>query len=247
MRVLLWSELFWPYVGGAELFVARLMVALRERGHEFLVVTSHDYLDLPDEARYEGIPIHRLPLRSVLASRDLKRLREVKQRVAALKRTFAPDVVHASAVGPSLFFHLRTIDAHAAPWLFTLTQEVLPSQAAGQGTLLYQALVSASWVAGCSETVLAQARRLAPEITPRSSPIRNCVDLPTRSPSAVPAGPPRLLCLGRLVHAKGFDVALAAFATLVQRFPTLRLTMAGDGAARHELERQVAALGLEGA
>ena len=41
MRVLIWSELFWPHVGGAEVFTARLCRALGERGHEFAVATSH--------------------------------------------------------------------------------------------------------------------------------------------------------------------------------------------------------------
>ena len=53
MRVLVWSELFWPYIGGPE-----------------LLVTSHDYLQLPDEDSYEGIPVHRLPLRAALEDPD---------------------------------------------------------------------------------------------------------------------------------------------------------------------------------
>ena len=55
---------------------------------------------------------------------------------------------------------------------------------------------------------------------------------------------PRLLCLGRLIPAKGFDMALTAFSTLTGRYPDVRLTIAGDGAVRGELERQAADLGL---
>jgi glycosyltransferase involved in cell wall biosynthesis len=245
MRVLVWSDLFWPYIGGPELLVARLMLELRERGHEFLVVTSHDYLELPDEATYEGIPVHRLPFRAAIAGRDLDQLQGARRRVAEVKREYAPDLVHATVVGPSLFFHLRTADVHPAPWLAGLQTEVLGGQWDGEGTLLYQAMLSATWVAACSQTVLAQARRLAPEITARSSVIRNGVDV-----AAAPGEPPRaprLLCLGRLLPAKGFDLALTALATLLGRFPALRLTIAGDGTARRELEQQAAALGVEGA
>ena len=46
MRVLFWSEHFWPYMGGAEVWGLRLVLALRDRGYEFFVVTSHDYLCL---------------------------------------------------------------------------------------------------------------------------------------------------------------------------------------------------------
>lgn len=246
-RVLVWSDLFWPYVGGPELSVARLMLELRERGYEFLVVTSHDYLDLPDEASYEGIPVHRLPFRAAIRGQDLSAARGARQAAADLKRAFAPDLVHTTTIGPSLAFHLQTLDAHPAPWLVRLATEVLPSQANGRGTLLQQALRSAAWVVGVSSAVLAQARRLAPEIARHSSVIRHGVDLSVEPRDESPSKVPRLLCLGRLVDAKGFDVALTAFAALVDRYPRLRLTIAGDGSARSELEQQATELGLEDA
>jgi glycogen(starch) synthase len=57
---------------------------------------------------------------------------------------------------------------------------------------------------------------------------------------------PRLLCVGRLVPAKGFDLALAALASIIGRYPNLRMVMAGDGPMRTQLERQAAQLGLSG-
>lgn len=53
-----------------------------------------------------------------------------------------------------------------------------------------------------------------------------------------------MLCLGRMSQEKGFDLALAAFAPLVKRFPHARLVFAGDGPTRHKLEQQAAALGV---
>jgi len=44
----------------------------------------------------------------------------LRGRVAALKRAFAPDVVHANDVGPSLLLHLQTAAGHPSPWLLTL-------------------------------------------------------------------------------------------------------------------------------
>jgi glycosyltransferase involved in cell wall biosynthesis len=244
VRVLVWSDLFWPYIGGPEVLAAALLPKLRERGHEFLVLTSHDYLELPDEATHRGIPIERLPLRAALDQRDLAGLRAAREAVAERKRAFAPDLVHAIGVGPSLFFHLRTAEAHPAPWVIWLQSEVLASQSEGQDTLLLEVMRSADWVAACSETVLAQGRRVMPEIAARSSVIRNAVAAAPEPPEELPRVP-RLLCLGRLMPAKGFDVALTAFATLAPRFPSLRLTIAGDGAARGELERQAASLEID--
>jgi len=56
--------------------------------------------------------------------------------------------------------------------------------------------------------------------------------------------PPRLLCLGRLAPEKGFDLALEAFGMIVHLFPRARLLIAGDGAARDELEHRAAKQGI---
>ena len=61
MRVLFWTDVYWPLIGGTELLSAKLVSALRGRGHQFLVVTSNAGLDLPGEAVHEGVPIRRLP------------------------------------------------------------------------------------------------------------------------------------------------------------------------------------------
>jgi glycosyltransferase involved in cell wall biosynthesis len=244
MRVLFWSELFWPYIGGAEVFGAGLVAALRRRGHDLAVVTSHDQMDLPDEGRYEGVPVYHFPFRAAIAGRDLGLFREALRGAARLKSDFAPDLIHANGVGPSLIFHLRTAAASRARLLVTLQQEVLTAQAGG--TLLEQALRAADWVTGCSAAALSQARALLPEISSRSSLIYNSVEAPGVLPAPPPACP-RLLCLGRLVPAKGFDLALSAFALLRGRFPDARLLVAGDGPMRDELQRQAAALKVEDA
>jgi glycogen(starch) synthase len=88
------------------------------------------------------------------------------------------------------------------------------------------------------------ARRIVPEIAPRSSLIHFGFDARDVPPEPLPLDEPRLLCLGRHVFEKGFDLALKAFSTLVDRFPKLRLIIASDGPARPDLERQAVRLGL---
>lgn len=115
MRVLFWSEQFWPTVGGVEIFASRLLPALCERGYEVIVVTSHGSLDLPDRDRYRGIPIFRFPFYQALAERNIAQMMELKRQVIELKRSFHPDLVHLNLTGPSVYFHLQTADAHLAP------------------------------------------------------------------------------------------------------------------------------------
>ena len=70
--------------------------------------------------------------------------------------------------------------------------------------------------------------------------------MPDVPPAPLPWNPPRFLCLGQLLPHKGFDFALRAFATIVERRPEARLTIAGDGTSFGDLLRQATSLGLDG-
>jgi len=245
MRVLLWSELYWPHVGGAELFLANLARALGPRGHEFLLVTSHHDIDLPDDDEHEGVPIRRLPFRAAVETGDVRRFPALVQRAAAIRREFMPDLVHLNAVGPSAFFALQSARVRRVPLLVTLQQEVLASQAGQAGTLLSRVFDAADWIAACSGAVLDQVRGVHPALASRSSCVYNGLEPPALAPAPLPS-PPRLLCLGRLVPAKGFDIALRAFARLAPVHPAVTLAIAGDGVERAELEALAAELGLAG-
>lgn len=243
MRVLFWSELFWPYIGGAEVFAAKLIRSLSQRGVEIRVVTSHDTCELPDLDQFDGVPVHRLPFRAVASGRAPGRLREVLTEVARLKTQFRPDLVHINAVGPSTVFHLQTLGKDRVPTLVTLQQEVLPNQTAG-GTLLMRLLMAVDRVVAVSNAVLAQARRSLPVIEPKSCCIYNGVEEPLVDPAPLPWHPPTLLYLGRLVPAKRVEVVLAAMARLLIRHPQLRLLIAGDGPLRETLEARARELGI---
>ena len=138
---------------------------------------------------------------------------------------------------------MSTASAHPAPVLITLHQ-ALAEGPVGRDSLLGHLLRTADWVNTCSNAVLAHARQLVPEIIPRSSVIHNALEAPIFDPQPLSFDPPRLLCLGRLVAEKGFDLALTAFATILNRFPCTRLVIAGDGAERENLQKQMTELGL---
>ena len=159
MRVLLWAELFWPYIGGIEVLSARLLPALQARGYDVAVVTSHDQLDLPDEDRYHGIPVYRFPFRAALKNRSAERIMELLRQVASLQQMWQPNLIHLNGVGPSNLFHLPTTKPMSARVLVTLQQQVLPSQVDGNNSLLARHLRCADWVTAVSGAALSQARR----------------------------------------------------------------------------------------
>lgn len=244
MRVLFWSDLFWPYLGGIERLGAALLPALTAHGHQFRVVTSHHTLDLADLEVWEGITVHRLPFRAALGRPDPATVLRARQGVDGLFRAFRPQLVHIYGLGPSAVFYARAAAGRATPLLLSLHQELLSAHGRGAQTLLRELLERAAWIHAVSRPVLRQACALLPAVTRRSSVIVNFVEAGPKRPTPLPAAPPRLLCLGRLIPPKGFDLALEAFARIRARLAHARLVVAGDGSDRPALERLAGDLGI---
>ena len=238
MRVMFWPAIFWPAIGGVQTMASNLLVALRERGHDFVVITERGTQNLPAEDQYEGIAVHRLSFAAVL--RDVDQLMTVRKQVMRLKRDFAADLFHTAAVSANDFFLLTTLAAHPAPWLVSL----LGAWPRSCESFVRRTLTSADWVVGCSAAILERGHELAPEMSSRSSIIHNAHQPVSVRPRPLELDPPVLLCLGRLAREKGVDVALAAFASVIERFPESRLVIAGDGPERNALERQADQLQL---
>jgi glycogen synthase len=242
-RILFWTELFWPYIGGVQILAAKTLPILRQRGYEFALITSHGDRDLPDVDSYEGIPIYRFHLLQALAARDIDLLINARRQVAELKQAFKPQLIHINFTDPSVFFHLQTAQAYPAPMLVSL-RVGLPKQSFASDSLLKRSFSAADWVTANSKALLAEAHGLFPEIGSMSSVIYNGLDSPDMPIEPLPLERPRLVCAGRLVFDKGFDMALAAMASLVERFPTLQMTIVGDGPARVQLQQQAIDFGL---
>ena len=236
-RVLFWCDAFWPLIGGVEVLAARVVVALAERGHEFLVVADRQ-ANLEARADFHGIPVHREPFLEVLAGRRMDEWIATRERVAAIKREFRADVVWVYHVNLDVMFHLMTAGAHPAPTLCTVHGAFTEGTVASD-TAYGRVLRAADWVTACSSHALGETRRQVPEIAARSSVIRNGLAMPALAPARFSAEPPRLLCVGRIgtVDEKGFDVAIAALPVVLERVPDARLTIAGDGPARTALEQ----------
>ena len=123
MRVLM-GLVFYPRGGSAQV-VRYLSNALRERGHEMALVTSHHNYDLPDEDEYEGIPVHRLPFRRALTSADPGLMMETRRRLSRLLHEYKPGLIHVSNVMPSTVFYLHCAEETGAALLVSLITGLL--------------------------------------------------------------------------------------------------------------------------
>lgn len=244
MRVLYWTEAFWPAIGGIEVLGARFVGSLGDRGHEVMVVASNAGLDLPDDALYGGIPIRRFPFWTALAPGGHDQFLRVRQGVARLQREFEPDLVHLVCVGPGTIFLLQTRQACPAPLLVTMQQVPTSFEAAGPARLLASTLRAADWVACCSESMREELRALSGHVVTSVSVIANALPPPPLDPTAPASSPPTLLCVGRLAPEKGFDIALMAFAEIGHLFPSARLVLVGDGPLRGSLEELARSLAI---
>jgi len=242
MKILYWTESFWPTIGGIEVLSAQFIPALQKRGFEIIVATDHHNLNLPDKAVFNGIPVHRYHFQWALEKHDMGRLSMTLRQIAELKHTFRPDLIHINTCGPGIFFHLRTMDKYSAPSLVTV--HALMTDSCAPDTILGRLLRSANWVSTVSESTLNDIRTILPETAHRSSVIYNGLDMPVLQPEPLPFETPRFLCLGRVIADKGFDLALTAFASVVERFPYARLVIAGDGPAKTDLMQLSVELGL---
>lgn len=229
MRLLFWSELFRPHLGGVEVWSAQLIHALQARGHECLAIAAHGPTSQPDTTVFEGIPVQRFSFHAALLGGDLAAIKAVQRAVASAKRVFRPDLIHLNTSQPSLFFHERTAAAYPCPTLLTVHEPPLDS--ARENSLLGRTLLAADWVVCVSHATQADVLSLASGVRDKCSVIHNAY-----AASAVDVDEElsrqSLLGVGRLVREKGFDLAIEALAKL----PTdVRLTIVGDGPVRADL------------
>jgi len=236
VRVLLWTELFWPSIGGIELFCMELVRILRKRGHEFAIITSQSGPGLPAADSFEDTPVYRFPFHPALSRKNLSEMVAINGRISAVKKSFRPEIVHLNTVQPSVFFHLKTKPASNAPSMLAV-HTVLPPGLTNEG-LLGVLLWDVDFVTADSTAVLDSIVRIAPETAAKGSVIPPGVVPPALRPQPLPFDPPRILCIGRLVSGKGFDRVIDAYPAVAARFPGVELVIAGDGPERDALEKR---------
>lgn len=242
-RILFWCSRFRPHIGGIPIMCDRLLAALRVRGYELAVITQQDQPDLPVHDLLEGMPIYRLPFWQAFERQDGAQMQRLRQKTLEIKRDFRPDLVHMFHIGPEAFFELQTRAAVPSPLVCSL-HSMYPDAVFSGETVVRHLLNAAARVAAPSAAIYRQIIQGIPAVTTRSSVIYNAVEELSPLPGPPPAGAPRLLCVGRLIEEKGFDLAVAAFAVIHAAHAGVELTVAGDGPARPRLEEQARALGV---
>ena len=239
-------ETFWPLIGGREVLIEKMAPALRARGHQVMIITGSHRPGLPEREVRNGTPIHRFPLRQALASKDISSIAPILEQLARLNSQFRPDVVHLHDLGSTRFFWVRSSRAKPVRLALTVHGHMeAPTEGIYAG--MAESIRLIDRVTAVSASALARLLELVPEVKDRASVIHNGCELPPIEPLPLPFDPPRILCLSRMSVEKRLDLVLSAFAKLRTRFPSVQLTMVGDGDMRDDLQQQAHNLALDGA
>jgi teichuronic acid biosynthesis glycosyltransferase TuaC len=238
---------FLPLLGGQERQCALLADALARRGYQPVVITEQLGLDTPRRERIGAADVIRIPsspgrtlamqLR-VAAWLTLIMMRHRHARFAIVRTYTLP------AVAIGLLKALRLI---GFPTLVTAEtggdDDDVQELSRRPGFAALRALASANDVLSgiCQDNIDHLREHGFP--ADRLVLIGNGIDTTPYASTAPPDRVRRFLFLGRIVEEKGVFELLEAFARVHAERPATTLTIAGDGAAREELERRAEALG----
>ena len=234
LRILYQCNGFLPsLIGGVEILSHHLVRELCRRGHDVLVVTERRETDLPGRQRFDGIDIVRLGFDAAMARRSLAAMRATSATVGDIVNAFRPDVLHLNDTGLGSLFFLHGGATGRVPRVLTFHS---PIRAPNQLGLQRRLALDVDRIVAVSQAIGAAVAAAMPDLQGKLSVIRNALPMPGLPPTALPFAPPMLLCVGRLVSDKGFDLAVRAFALLRGRGSAARLTIAGNGDEKIDLE-----------
>ena len=243
LRLIWWSDTYWPSIGGIEVLGEQLLRRLVQRGIDVVVVTScHADVAAAVESR-DGVEVHRFPFHEALTTRKSDLWGSIASDVRALEERFNPDVIHVNLPAPSTIFHMLTAKSSRARTVASIQTE-FPQSATGSTSLTSRMLLESAWTTANSRAMLNAALAIAPGIVDRSSVIYNGLLEPATESSPLNFDPPVIACVARLVHKKGIDIALHAFAVIRKARPRARLIVAGDGPELETLCGLASELGL---
>lgn len=177
--------------------------------------------------------------------------------VRTVARRVGADIVHAHWVipnGPPVAFAARQMHT---PFVVSLhgSDVFIAERFRAVGRAARWAFAGAAAVSACSGDLATRAVRLGAHAeTTRVIPYGvdgaqfHPADAQTRTEArawlGLPPETPLVLCSGRLVHKKGFAVAIAAFAQIADDFPGAHLAIAGNGPLEGDLRAQAARLSV---
>jgi glycogen(starch) synthase len=236
MKVLAFTPQYLPHLGGIEILVDSLAQSLRHRLIEKIVVTDQPSQLAPRDVVNDTV-VHRLNFTRAIQSRDTASPLSVLHQLIEVYETEKPDLIHMhSATQASAWYVARLFRKLSLKLPFIVTQHgVLES--VDRLKVVRELLLKADALTAVSDAALQSALQFSNR-TAFSTVIYNGIRKSGDAIRANQTGPRnKLLCVGRLQHEKGFDIAIAALAKVRSTGFDAKLSIIGSGEYRGYLER----------
>lgn len=245
MKILIWTNGFWPAIGGLETQCLALAKGLIQNGHQCKIITKKTYSSWADYEKYQSICVHRYPFEQALDKSNLKEIAKISQQIRKLIEEFQPDLIHLQYTNASYLFFYDLIQRNLPiPKLITIHGLFLDDKKRLDG-MYHWILKKAARVTCVSDTLLNELLNGAPLLKNTALRIYNGLAMPEMTSSPLSFDEPTILCLGRLTDEKGFDICLGAFQLLQKKIPKSKLIIAGDGCEKSFLKKLARGLGLK--
>lgn len=247
-----------PHSGGAEIWVRRAAVALRERGHDVVVASP------PGGALAETVPplhMSHIPLDAgpVLNRRSAlsftmgwrRNRRRMLETIGTARRRYGVEVIHVGLTAEKLLvgsvspLPLAWTEHGPLPSLFIRSPLFRIYRRAGLAASVMHC-VSESTASHFHEIGFPRDHLRSIQVGLRF--IGGTVERARELRSELGFGSDHVVVgsVGRLVWVKGLETFLAAAARLAPVHENVRFLVVGDGPLRSELERRARRLGLDG-
>jgi glycogen(starch) synthase len=235
MKILFWSDGFWPRLGGTETQGFEFVQAIQQRGHHCVVLCQKDNPDWPSREIYKGILIQRFDFDALIEKKELHELRAIREYLEWIVEEFRADVIYLNTLGngsalPFLLFRKQlpipaVLTVHAPHFL----NGAIPPMMVQVCDAVDQICCASKWSFQVMETLLPAHRS-------KLQMVYCGISLPAILPKPLPFAPPILLLLGRLSSEKGFHIGIEAFSLLKNKGIDARLLIVGEGEERPYLE-----------
>ncbi len=251
MKVLFWTDGFWPRIGGVETQAMEFIQSLQIKGHECVVIAQKDdsmqrEAEIDEQAgrMYNGVIIKRFDFDKIIPMKQLEILHLIEEYLNWIIEEFQVEVVHLntcfawSAFAFSLFrnkFSVPVLLTIHAPFFYQTEISPLAAKVCKQ----------VDQICCVSKWVVTEMQKLLPDAKNNLRLIYNGLPMPILEPDPLCLTPVTLLLLGRFTHEKGFDTAIKAFHLLKIRGINARLIIGGEGPYRSFLENLVEILELK--
>jgi glycogen(starch) synthase len=243
MKVFTLTPWYLPFLGGIEILVSTLAKSLQKYAVNIAVVTD-DLGKLPNRDVIDGTPVYRLNFTGAVRSGQPGAPLQVLRQLCQILDDGCPDILHMHCVtGSSAWYVDRILKPSRYQGHFVVTQHGI-LEPIDRMPVIRDLLKRADALTGVSEAALSSSLEFAGECNSRGV-IPNGIDVAPAPASILGCRAPfELVCVGRLQHEKGFDVAIRALDSVRRYGFDATLTVIGIGECRQNLEDLVQELGL---